>query len=77
MDVVFAACTCSVRDPNTGLVVRLQEGDLWAADDPFVRRRPDMFVPDPPNRAIRRTTETVVETATAEPGKRRRTGSEQ
>lgn len=77
MDIVFATSTCSMRDPKSGLVVRLQEGEPWDAFDPFVKARPDMFSEDPPNGAVRRTVRQVVETATAEPGKRRRTGSEQ
>lgn len=34
-----------VTADQRGVRVRLQEGVVWSADDPFVRFRPDLFRP--------------------------------
>ncbi len=77
MGYVYAACTCSARNPLDGSVERIHEGEVWDADAAFVKARPELFVSEPPGRIVRGRVRQVVETATAEPGKRRRTGSEQ
>lgn len=66
---VFATSTCAVG--WNGGVVRLQAGDAWPADDPFVKARSEFFKKDPP--VIRSTgpAEARVESATARPGERR------
>lgn len=62
---VIAAQTCSSRDPETGLVVRLIEGQAWSADDPFVKARPQLFIfPDTAKRS-------TVESASKAPGEKR------
>lgn len=75
MSIVFAAAACSVR--HGAQVIRLQPGDPWAADDPFVMARPDLFASAPP--FVHRTTaagvvSAPVEQATAAPGERRIVG---
>lgn len=69
--IVFAVSTCVSTDPNTGLIVRVCEGEPWAAGDPFVKARPDLFADDPAR--IRRTivAAPVVEKATKVPGEKR------
>lgn len=66
-NLVFAAQTCTVATPD-GRHVVLTRGEPWAADDPLVRSRPDLFTdrPEP-----RRTVPAPVEDMTAEPGSRR------
>lgn len=70
-DIVFAASSLSTADPTTGFLVALVEGEVWAADDPLVRLRPDLFTDSPP--VIRRTAPAVapIEAATKAPGERR------
>lgn len=63
---VVAISTLVTAD-NNGNRVRLQEGTVWDADDPFVRSRPDLF--RPLDEGKRRP---PVERATAEPGEKRR-----
>lgn len=63
--VVFSRVSASV-----GAVI-LRKGEVWAADDPFVRQHRDLFTDEPPR--VRRTV-APVEQATAEPGERRRRG---
>lgn len=66
-NTVVSAQTCSSRDPRTGLIVRLIKGQVWDADDPFVKARPQLFTaPDAPIRS-------VVEQATKAPGEKRET----
>lgn len=48
----------------------LKAGDIWAADDPIVRKHPDWFTDDP-TRWLNRTTAPPVESATAAPGEGR------
>ena len=69
MNIVYANAQGSV--PWNGTIVRLNPGDTWAADDPFVKARPDLFS-DTPN-VVHRTTpaDRPVEVATRRPGERR------
>lgn len=71
--IVFALSTCTTTDPATGLIIRLREGELWAADDPFVKARPDLFGAQPER--IRRTipAQPVIEQASKAPGEKRAT----
>lgn len=71
--IVFALATCATSDPTTGLIIRTVEGEPWAAGDPFVKARPDLFG-DQPER-IRRTVPAmpVVEQASKAPGEKRTT----
>ena len=64
---VVAAQTCSSRDPNTGLVVRLVKGQVWDADDPFVKTRPQLFI------FTEAASRSSVEKATKAPGEKRET----
>lgn len=69
-NIVFVISTCTTANPATGLLIRLNEGEAWAANDPFVSARPELFSKEPTR--IRRTApETVVETATKTPGERK------
>jgi hypothetical protein len=75
MQLVYAKGTAWVT-PS----VQLHEGEAWVADDPLVKRRPDLFTDTP---KIVRTTltrqqiaerdEAPVEQATRAPGERRAT----
>ena len=71
--LVFAADSCSIVDPATGLKVRLVAGEAWDANDPLVKARKHLFVPWPP--AVRRTVEgrvsAPVESAVNVPGVKR------
>jgi hypothetical protein len=71
--IVFALVTCSTTNPNTGLIVRVSEGEPWAANDPFVKARSDLFGAQPEK--IRRTVPMVpiVEQASKAPGEKRTT----
>ena len=71
--IVFALDTCSTVDPATGLIVRVQEGEPWAAGDPFVKAFPDLFGVQPER--IRRTVpfQPPVEQASKAPGEKRAT----
>jgi hypothetical protein len=64
---VVAIGTCVTANQN-GVRVRVTEGVVWSADDPFVKFRPDLFRPldDSDHRS------TVVESATKAPGEVRR-----
>jgi hypothetical protein len=64
--VVYVLSTLACSTPE-GLPIILTEGDTWAADDPVVRARPDLFTDDPS--ILRRSSR--VETATARPGEQR------
>lgn len=66
---VVAAANCTTADQN-GIRVRLSEGVVWDANDPFVIFRPDLFRPlDSGDRQTR-----YVEQATSAPGERRKAG---
>lgn len=67
--IVHANAHGSVR--YEGQIIRLLPGQPWAADDPFVIARPDLFTDDPA--FVHRTTIAPVETATRRPGERRNT----
>jgi hypothetical protein len=72
--VVFAAQSCSVVNPASGLKIRLVAGEAWAADDPFVRLRSDLFRDLP--KVVRSTgpagvVDIPVESAVAVPGVKR------
>jgi hypothetical protein len=59
---VFANDTCSTATSD-GLIVRLQRGQVWDANDILVRERPHHFVAEPaPDMIIRTTSETLGET---------------
>ena len=62
----YARSTTSVG--YKGGLIRLNEGDAWYADDPFVRSNPGYFADTPPKVNF---TEVRVETATANPGEKR------
>ena len=68
MKLVYALSTCSTKNPVTGLIVRLVEAEPWAADDPFVVARPELFSDEP--QKVRRTAPAPkpVEAATKAPG---------
>lgn len=69
--VVVARDTC-VAGYN-GRIFRLYRGQAWAADDPFVKARPELFTED--DRYIHRSEPAPaskrVERATRRPGERR------
>lgn len=66
---VVAAATCVTADMN-GVRVRLTEGVVWDASDPFVLYRPDLFRNLMPNDRQ----PSGVETATRAPGEVRKRG---
>jgi len=70
-DICFAKSSLSTGNPANGTLIFLVEGEVWAADDPFVVARPDLFTDSPP--VIRRTAPAPapVETASKAPGERR------
>lgn len=68
--VVFAVADCGTATSD-GLEVTLREGDVWAADDPLVLLRPQLFSDDPPGPRYPRRTAPAVEQATRAPGERR------
>jgi hypothetical protein len=70
--VVYVAVSCET-DTEDGSPVSLREGDVWAADDPLVKDRPDLFCEHPPGPRFPRRTAPYVEQATREPGERRNT----
>lgn len=69
MSVAIALTTANVT--HRGQRVHVQAGQAWDATDPLVAEYPSLFTTD--TRALRRTTEPVVEQATAAPGERRGT----
>jgi hypothetical protein len=72
--VVFASATC-VAVVDDGSTAALREGEPWAADDPFVLSRPDLFSDEPPAPHFPRRTVQVSadELATGGPGETRST----
>jgi hypothetical protein len=67
---VFATRSCATE--FDGKAVRVVKGQAWAADDPFVLAKPDLFGPAPDR--VRRTGPPRVETATRAPGEVRGAG---
>lgn len=67
---VYALASTVTANPAGG-TIRIREGDVWAADDPLVKSRPDLFSSKPVS--VHRTVP-VVEQATAAPGEKRRRG---
>lgn len=63
---VFAATTAVVF--WRGQRIRLQRDQIWPADDPLVKSRPDLFVDRP---QIVQSSGVTVESASAEPGEKR------
>lgn len=70
MNVVYAKSTTSVTNAG-GVIYRLEAGQAWSADDPIVKTHPTLFA-DSPLKA--RTSRGWVETATAAPGEKRKSG---
>lgn len=52
-----------------GKRLALSKDQIWDADDPFVKARPDLFTEVP--KKVNRTTPAPVEAATAAPGEKR------
>jgi len=75
MDVVYATGSAHVGGPDGDLMVFVNVGSHWPADDPVVRRNPSLFSADP--RFGLRTSvpleedDAPVEQATRAPGERR------
>lgn len=69
-DVVYAKSNTSVTNEH-GVIYQLKGGEAWDADDPLVHQHPNMFTPSP---VKARTSQGWIETATAEPGKKRKSG---
>lgn len=69
--IVFASSSLSTGNPADGVILHIIAGEAWAADDPFVLARPDLFTDSPP--VIRRTAPAPapIEAATKAPGERR------
>lgn len=70
MKIVYAKSTTSVSNEH-GVIYRLEGGQAWSASDPVVKTHPELFS-DTPVKA--RTSSGWVETATANPGERRKSG---
>lgn len=67
-EVVYANTTTHIGwGPDA---VFIEEGSVWAADDPLVRERPAFFSKEP-TRVHRTVPKRPVEDTTAEPGKKR------
>lgn len=69
---MYLYCQTDAVVVHAGERVRLNVDDIWDADDPFVVARPEFFAAKPVN-VFRTRPVAVVETATAEPGVKRRT----
>jgi hypothetical protein len=70
--IVYATSTTSITDAS-GLAFTLHRGEVWDADDPLVKLKPQFFSETP---VIARVSQgegwEVVEQATAAPGERRK-----
>ena len=62
---VYGACECVAYEDGKRVVVHIDQ--VWDADDPMVKKRPDLFRADP------QTPHGTVEQATAAPGEKRST----
>lgn len=70
MSVVYANCNTSVGAPN-GSIQQLNIGEVWDADDPLVKARPELFDLSP-TRVKSSSGYGFVEQATAAPGEKRK-----
>lgn len=70
MNLVYAKSQFSSTTEH-GQIVRVQPNEAWDANDPFVKAHKDMFSKTP---IKARTVSGWVETATAEPGEKRKSG---
>ncbi len=68
--IVFARATVAVHVPAG--IIHVSEGDPWAADDPLVRERPELFGADCSRPRRSEPALPQVEAATRAPGERRR-----
>ncbi len=66
---VFANCDAVAYEDGKRL--QLVKDQIWDANDPFVKARPDLFSPSP--KKVNRTTPAPVEAASAAPGEKRAT----
>jgi hypothetical protein len=66
---VFANCDAVAYEDGKRLQVTKDQ--IWDANDPFVKARPDLFSSVP--KKVNRTTPAPVEAATAAPGEKRAT----
>lgn len=73
MSYVFANADCVVRWSGGIAHLHSNPPQVWEADHPLVRERPDLFVADPPNVIRAPGAEAPVEQATRRPGERRTT----
>lgn len=79
MNLVFANTTAQIGGPN-GTIINLEAGTAWDGDDPFVAHRPEFFDTLPAHVhtsagvVFTAAAQNLVETATAEPGAKRRRG---
>ena len=69
-DLVYASADCAAST-NDGIPVTVREGDVWAADDPFVIARPSLFSTEPPGPNFHRRTVAVEDLPTTAPARRR------
>lgn len=70
MALVYAKSTTSVANSH-GVIYRVEINQPWDADDPLVAQHPELFSSFPPGT---RTSSGWVETATAAPGEKRKSG---
>lgn len=67
--VVFATRSCATE--WAGMPVTVRAGEAWAANDPFVKSKPDLFGPPPKVRRVGPAPAPRVERATRAPGEKR------
>lgn len=71
MAIKFAQYTTATAAAD-GILLTVQEGEAWAADDPLVLAHPELFA-DTPARVFRSNgRREVIERATAAPGEKRK-----
>lgn len=68
--MAYAYANCSTVFAEGIRKIRLTEGDVWDADDPFVKAHPELFSVEP-TKLKRTTKDSTVEQATAAPGEKR------
>lgn len=71
--VVFATASCVTE--YGGRAIHVHQGEVWAADDPFVKARGDLFGSPPVVRRTGPPPAPKVERATRAPGEKRGPGS--